>query len=455
MNNKIKAASAAILPETIENIQKLIRIPSVLDAENKSEGKPFGPGVSDAIDCFLDMASEIGLRTFKDPEGLYGYAEIGPENTELIGIFGHVDVVPVGDVTSWKLAKPYSADIVDGSIIGRGTIDDKGPMVVNLMAVKMLIDLGVDFTKRVRLFVGGAEETTFECIYKYTKIEEAPTYSYTPDANFPLINAEKGIFNFDYDTDEQIDFTLIADGAYNAVSDKAVYTGNKAKEVAAELENLGFTFKIDGQEVICLGKAAHSADAQIGVNAITRLAMAMDNVGETSKLVHLLAKYIGDEKHGQSIVGDVQDDVSGPLTLNVGNCDINKQSQKAGLNTRIPVLCDDDEIIKHFKTIAEKLDVTFTPGTYKECLYFDANSDLVKTLINVYQRVTGKENVKPQSTGGGTYSRGVDNCVAFGMVFEEEGQVANMHQADEALEIKYITPALEIYANAINDFLKL
>ena len=215
MKNRILNLCEEKQEETIKEIQRLVRVKSVRDIESSEVGKPFGIGVDNAINKFIEMAKEIGMKTFKDPDGMYCYAEIGPKEGKLIGILGHVDVVPENDESQWTEASPFSADIVDGKIVGRGTLDDKGPVVINLMAIKVLIEAKYEFKSRVRIIIGGAEETTWECIDKYKKEQEIPEISYSPDANFPLINAEKTIYRFDAVAKNEYEFSVSSIGIMN------------------------------------------------------------------------------------------------------------------------------------------------------------------------------------------------------------------------------------------------
>ncbi len=281
MNSDIKLKTTELVDETVKNIQAMVRIPSVRNVEGKEAGAPFGPAIRESLEKFLELAAEIGLRTYCDPEGYYGYAEIGPETGEMIGILGHVDVVPQGDEAKWTEAKPFSADIVDEKIIGRGSLDDKGPMVISLMGVKALLELGYTFEKRVRFIVGTAEETTWEGIDAYIAKEEMPDTGFSPDANFPVINAEKTIAQFDASGTVSVDFTVESAGAYNAVADSAIYTGTKVTEIANNLEELGYSFdKISESQIEVHGVAAHAMACHLGQNAITRLAEAMYAAGE-------------------------------------------------------------------------------------------------------------------------------------------------------------------------------
>ena len=186
-----------IKEEMIQNLQKLIQIPSVY-AESKNPFMPFGENANKALEYILDLGNKLGFRT-KNIDGYCGYIEFG-EGKEMLGIIGHLDVVPSGD--NWTYP-PFSATIFDNKIYGRGAIDDKGPVIASLYAMKYVLD-HCKMNKRVRLILGLNEENDWKCIHYYKAHEESPTIGFSPDADFPCIYAEKSIltpyFSMDYST---------------------------------------------------------------------------------------------------------------------------------------------------------------------------------------------------------------------------------------------------------------
>lgn len=148
---------------------------------------PFGEGAKKALDYALDLGNRLGFRT-KNIDNYCGYIEFG-EGKNLLGIIGHLDVVPSGD--GWD-TPPFSSTIKDGKIFGRGAIDDKGPVVASLYAMKAIKD-NIKINSRVRLILGINEEKDWKCIKHYKEKEELPTIGFSPDADFPCIYAEKGI----------------------------------------------------------------------------------------------------------------------------------------------------------------------------------------------------------------------------------------------------------------------
>ena len=177
----------------VEAIKTLVRIPSVLDEE--ATDFPFGKGIDDALREALKIAKGLGFQTKYDPDGYFGTAEVG-QGDELVGLLGHMDVVPPGNLDAWETG-PFEPFEKDGVMYGRGVQDDKGPALASLFAIKALMDAGVIFNKRVRFIFSTDEETLWRGINKYLeKGEEVPTIGFSPDANFPLIYAEKGLLDF-------------------------------------------------------------------------------------------------------------------------------------------------------------------------------------------------------------------------------------------------------------------
>lgn len=120
-----------------------------------------------------------------------GHIEMG-QGEDLIGVLCHVDVVPAGNPATWTYP-PFEGRIVDGKLYARGAIDDKGPTMAAWLAMKMIQDEGIELNKRVRMIIGSDEESGFRCVDRYFEKEEMPTIGFAPDADFPLINAEKAL----------------------------------------------------------------------------------------------------------------------------------------------------------------------------------------------------------------------------------------------------------------------
>lgn len=429
--------------EAVEALKRLIRVPSVLDESDGGKGHPFGKNVVAALDEVLTICAEMGFQTFKDPEGYYGYAEIG-EGEELFGILCHMDVVPAGDEAKWQ-TPPFDPTIKDGMIIGRGTQDDKGPSMAALYAVKALMDQGYAFNGRIRFIFGTDEENLWRCLDKYNEKEESVTRGFAPDASFPLIYAEKGLLQAFLTAPGTDALKLDVKGALNVVPDAASYKGEHLGEVKAFLKEHHFEYQENGDEITVVGKSVHAKDAPEGVNALTRLAMALSEVYEVKPL-DFLGKLVQQSANGEPVIGLVQDEASGTLTMNFANCVINQDEIKIGVDMRIPVTVDKDELVEKLKAKAAEYGLTYHEHDYLAPLYVPKDSGLVQELLAAYREMTGDMS-EPMISGGATFARTMKNCVAYGAMFPDTPDF--MHQPNEQWELASMYQAMEIYAQAV------
>ena len=149
--------------EIIDNITTLVSYPSV---ENLNEAPtPFGFENAKVLEAALKMCESYGFTT-KNLDNYAGYAEMG-SGEKLIGVIGHLDVVPVSD--GWS-TDPFTATLKDGRLYGRGTSDDKGPVVCAMIAMSIVKQLRPDMNKRVRLIMGCNEESGSRCLAHYVDL---------------------------------------------------------------------------------------------------------------------------------------------------------------------------------------------------------------------------------------------------------------------------------------------
>ena len=94
----------------------------------------------------------------------------------------------------WK-ADPFVMRDREGFILGRGVIDDKGPSVVCMYALKFLQEQGISLRYPIRALFGANEETGMKDVEHYLANYQAPLFCFSPDADFPLICGEKGIWH--------------------------------------------------------------------------------------------------------------------------------------------------------------------------------------------------------------------------------------------------------------------
>lgn len=460
--------------EMIKNLQNLIKIPSVYENSSNPE-EPFGKNTVKALNYILDLGSKLGFRT-KNIDNYCGYIEFG-SGKELIGIIGHLDVVPEGE--NWTYP-PFEGTIADNKIYGRGAIDDKGPAIASLYAMKAVMDYcnsnSITLNKRVRLILGLNEENDWKCIEYYKKHEEAPSIGFSPDADFPCIYAEKGLISpfitMDYSNylNEDIVLTNI-DCNNNALNVVPKYcscnitlkNGIKIDEVIQFILKFrpAYNFDVDVKiindnelKIISRGVQAHAAHPDLGINAISRLIIVLDELFKNYDIVipifDLFTKYIGFDFNGNKLNINIPDE-SGELTLNVGQFNFENNNLKIGFNLRVPINTKFELIEDKFSSICKEFDNIYCDFTgKKDSLHVSKDSYLVKTLCKIYNEATNS-NTEPIAIGGATYARAFDNIVSFGANLP--GQKDMCHQTDEFISIDNLMLACDIYTRTIYELL--
>lgn len=452
--------------EIIEKTQELIRIPSVY-SKSDDVSKPFGENANKALDYILDLGKNLGFRT-KNLDGYCGYIEFG-EGEELIGIIGHLDVVPEGE--GWTFP-PFSATISDNKIFGRGAIDDKGPVISSLYAMKAVME-NCKVHKRVRLILGLNEEKDWNCIKHYKEVEEMPTFGFSPDADFPCIYAEKSILNCSiYMKYENLNLSSIKikeidcnNNALNVVpkfcsviitiDDSKIKMQDFIENIKELITKNNFEidiYKMSEQELKLTshGVQAHGAHPDLGVNAISRLVVILNQICKqydiSNELFDFFNLYIGTEYDGKSLGINVEDE-SGKLTLNVGHLSLKDSRLEMGMNIRIPIHTSIDFVKENLLKYCNLYpNLKFCDKHHTPALYIPKNHILITTLCKIFHEVTNL-NAEPIAIGGATYARAFKNCVSFGANFPDHKDMC--HQTDEFIDIDVLLLSCKIYAKAV------
>lgn len=430
-----------IKSDYLESLKTIVSYPSVLnEGEN---GTPFGQSIQNVLEKMLEITRSLGFKTYIDPKGYYGYAEIG-QGEELLAVLCHLDVVPAGDLSDWE-TPPFEATIKDGWIHGRGVQDDKGPSLAALYAVKALMDAGVTFNKRIRFIYGTDEETLWRCMARYNELEETATLGFAPDSSFPLTYAEKGLLQIKLHGSGSQELAIEAGEAFNVVPAKASYTGNLADSLEVELKKQAFEYERIADTVTVIGVPKHSKDAAEGVNAIVRLATGLNPLIQHSA-IQFIAEAVREDATGSRLFGEISDEPSGTLSFNVSGLSLDQDKSEIRIDMRIPVLADKDKLVQELSQIAEEYQLRYEEFDYLAPLYVPLDSELVSTLMAVYKEKTN-DNSPAVSSGGATFARTMPNCVAFGALFP--GALQTEHQANERTVIEDLYKAMDIYAETI------
>jgi acetylornithine deacetylase/succinyl-diaminopimelate desuccinylase-like protein len=248
------------------------------------------------------------------------------------------------------------------------------------------------------------------------------------------------------EADNETNLLLEGGNSFNSVPDNIIYTGEKQEDLQAKLKQLGYEYEITLTGIKVLGKSAHAQVAENGINAIARLAITLKAIGITSKAIDFIVNEIGEDPFGTKIFGNCEDEASGKLKLNIGKINMGEK-ETISIDMRIPVTVTKDYIVEKLKTSAEKYGFSYKEYDWLKSIYIPTDHFLIKTLMEVYQDVTKDTASEPKASGGATYARALDNCVAFGAMLP--GKTKTEHQPNEHIVLEDLFVALEIYAKAI------
>jgi succinyl-diaminopimelate desuccinylase len=444
--------------EMLKTLQGMVKIDSV-ESEPQA-GAPFGKGVQECLEYSLKACKDMGFSV-TNMDNYTGWCEYGT-GKDMVLVLGHLDVVPIGE--GWN-DDPFSGRIEDGKIFGRGTMDDKGPIVAALYGLKALKESGLPITKRVRLMFGTNEETRCADMQYYREHGgEMPVMGFTPDGEYPLINGEKGIlrttYRVEYKQTGDLKLVKVAGGsAPNVVPAKVQAEFTCSAETAKKLvalsnDKVTITACDGGVKALAIGHGAHGSTPEKGKNAIAYLMQVMDKMPldkELATAVHFLVTKIGEETTGKSLGIALHDEASGNLSLNLGTIEGDDKAFTVQVDCRFPVTkkVTDCEPIqrKEFESAGYKQ----TAEVHSDPLYIPADSELVQKLLKVYHEKSGLE-AKAKSIGGGTYAKSIPNILAFGPIFP--GDEVREHQPNEYMEVERLIKNAQIFAEAIYQLAK-
>lgn len=449
MNNKTMISNYidSKRDEMIADLAELIRIPSVMSAP--SEGCPFGENNVKALKKAEEICQKYGFYT-QNCDNYAMSADLLKDSKKHLGILCHLDVVPEGN--GWT-KPPFALTAEDGKLFGRGAIDDKGPAVAAIYAMRCVKELGLPIEKNVRLILGTNEENGSADMDYYQKKESFPLLLFTPDGSFPLINIEKGMLRIKLSHSNVDKLVSISGGAMvNAVPEAAkaeVRIPAEKLRNAAKDHHSDVKFEIKEENgLTCVsahGRSAHASTPELGVNALTALLSLLAGCGITeaeafSKLFPF------DETDGASCGIKCSDEESGAATTVLSMAEISDGKLVCMQDIRFPVCESCKGILSQLEAAAKAVGIDIEPVMQSEPHHVPADSSFVRTLLKVYEDVTGEKG-EPIAIGGGTYVHETENGVAFGAEFP--GDENNMHGADEFITEESLLLNAKIYANAI------
>ena len=456
---------ASYRDELIANIQKWVSVLSV-KGPAAGENAPFGEGPRRMLDMALADARRFGFEV-RDIDGYAGDVSYG-NGPETMGMLAHLDVVPIGD--GWT-HDPLGRDVENGKIYGRGTTDDKGPALCALYAMRAVKEAGIPLKDGVRLILGCDEETGMSDMVYYASKLKMPDYGFSPDAEFPVINIEKGGMNVllskltgGEDGAAMPVYSLYAGERPNVVPSEAkavVGLGAlRLQDLANRLSDIekaheGFRLSCDEladnrAQITAIGVNAHGAMPHLGVNAAGMLLIALKELGaggtQSRPAIAMLADVIGMETTGEKLGIACEDELSGALTCNLGILRYDGSEISAHLDCRYPICGDEAAMLGAAVRTVAPAGMSVRLITSHVPLHVPADHKSVRGLLKVYHEVTGLEPYTI-AIGGGTYSRMMPNTVAFGVCFP--GDTDLCHVLDEHIDIDKMMLGVRIFAHAI------
>lgn len=445
----------------LKDLKSLVDIKSVREAPK--DGMPFGEGPAKVLGEAVKISASHGFNAIN----FQNYAgEITLGSDPVLMLLSHLDVVDEGDFWTYE---PYNMITENGKAFGRGTTDDKGAALCCLYALKAARELFGEPKRGVRLVMGCGEETGSEDMeYYFSKREKLP-YTLSPDADYPLINLEKGRFApaFTKTADNSGDKTVVSffggtTGNIVPCKASAVISGidkNEISDIITALQNktgVEFTVKDENRSlyISAVGVSAHAAHPEAGSNAQTALIELINSLpltdNETARSFCALGKlFPHKETDGSSIGVKMSDETSGALTLNFGVLKFENGVFEGSLDLRCPIAANESNV----KAVTEKAFAEYgfafagSPSMIP-VHYVPEDAPIIKTALKVYEEYTGLKG-ECLAIGGGTYVHDIEGGVAFGIEFP--GTDYRIHGADEFAVIDELLLTAKMYTAVIHE----
>lgn len=448
--------------QIVSDIDTLCQVDSVEDKQQAAPGAPFGPAVREALDRALGIAERLGLATYDNCDGYMGYAELPGTSGKQVATIAHSDIVPTGE--GWHFPA-LGATRKDGYLIGRGTMDDKGALVLSLHAAAALSMLykqtGTPFTHSVRTLIGTNEETGMADVPYYLERHAAPDFLFTPDADFPLIYGEKGHYMATFTsapvgTDAKL-HELNCGTVSNAVPGRAYAIVSGKVEDFSAAEHLTITQEdAEHVRIFAQGIGGHASLPKTTRNAIQLLVSYLLEQVELSPVEEeflQLAKVATAAWDGSNLGIEAADEAFGPLTCVGGVLKLQDGKLIQTVDSRYPTTMTGEKITLALNQVAERYHARLTVGADDAPYIGDPKSAPVQALWSAFNEVTGSD--EPGYTiGGGTYARHFPKACAFGPNLSRANYpewVGFEHGPDEGISEANLQQALEIYVLALHN----
>jgi len=405
-----------------------------------------------------------------------------PGPAPVLAVLTHGDVQGVEN-QRWS-SPPWDAKLVDGKIIGRGTEDDKGPIVATFYAMAALRDTGWPLSSTIRLLVANGEESSWDEIPYYLERAPMPDITLGIDAAYPVTHAQKGygvlafhgkgapepkpaawrVMSLSGGSGMSI---IPEEGA--AVLEPFGETSGDPKKAQAELARLAAAWSaahpparlaVSQQgnllKLTAAGKGGHSSAPESGHNALgdltTFLATLDLRQDAWGSLAGFVGTALGTTTDGKGLGLDRHDDILGDLTTNISFLRDDKGTPIAEINIRAPRGVTTEETARRISEVAAAYAqrtggmVESTVVSLGEAHVSPLDGKLVSTLLSVWEEVTGTPG-RPVAIGGGTQARLFKDGVDFGPALDMVHYRG--HGTDEFLTVDELHRIAELTVTAL------
>lgn len=428
--------------DIISDLKGLVDIPSISsDKEN----------VDQALDYVLALAKGMGFEAVSVLGHQVGLIEIG-QGEETIGILSHVDVVPPENPESW-LSPPFAMEEREGSLWGRGTMDDKGAIIACLYAMKCVAGSGEPLEKRVQMILGTQEEVEWSDMAQYVKNYPLPDYGFTPDGEFPLCNIEKGCM------DVELQFDLGSESSRDGWYIKALEAGQAVNAVpgscSCRMTRYEEGREMESRTLTAGGKTVHSCQPEKGENAIFRMAeLVTETEHEDNQLCRILimlrekfASLYGKEldlySKSEMYEGEfVHRNVFAPTLVRT-----KENRLSVNINVRFAYGTSEDEIIAAFSHLAEDYGGKSKVVSSLPAVYVSKERPFMKAFGEAYEEGSGRKHEFVLAYGG-SYAKAMPNIVSWGPIFP--GDEDTCHEDNEHISVKSLLDNAKVFAIALN-----
>ncbi len=427
-----------------EDLALLVKQASVRDLATVSEDAPFGSGVRAAFDAFARIAQKLSFAV-TDFSGYAIDARLtdADHSIDYVAVLGHLDVVAAGSPADWQ-SEPFTLTQRDGYLYGRGVNDDKGPLLLCLYAASLLKEIGFPFHVPLRIIAGGAEETTWECVNHYFRVNPQPLTAFSPDGNFPIVTHELGM----------LDLTL----TFQPMEQDVLYTENSMPllklasppaehKVCAELRLWPKETTSEEPFLTYRGKSALSRHPERGLNAIDLALPFLKVDGHAMLEFYKMFCYADGEASTKKLLGLL---TAAPpdaqlFTQTATSIEYDADVATLTLDLRYPHGFPVETFLSALQ--AALYGASFTVERHLKPLYVDPFSPLVQDLSAAYECVMGHPLGATGAKGAASYARALSNGVSFGPTFPDEEP--GSHFPNERFSLASARKLLKIYAVSI------